>query len=60
MTATIIGSMPFLISLMIYLINPGYISLLWTDHTGQKIFYGGLTWMGIGVFLMKQMISFEI
>ena len=60
MTATIIGSMPFLISLMIYLINPGYISLLWTDHTGKKIFYGGLTWMGIGVFLMKQMISFEI
>ncbi len=60
MTATIIGSMPFLISLMIYVINPGYISLLWTDHTGQKIFYGGLIWMSIGVFLMKQMISFEI
>lgn len=60
MTATIIGSMPFLISGMIYLINPDYISLLWTDHTGQKIFYGGLSWMGIGVFIMKQMISFEI
>lgn len=60
MTATIIGSMPFLISLMIYIINPSYISLLWTDHTGQKIFYGGLAWMSIGVFLMKQMISFEI
>jgi tight adherence protein B len=60
MTATIIGSMPFLISAMIYLINPEYISLLWTDTTGQKIFYGGLGWMGIGVFLMKQMISFEI
>jgi tight adherence protein B len=60
MTATIIGSMPFLISGMIYLINPAYISLLWTDHTGQKIFYGGLAWMGTGVFIMKQMISFEI
>jgi tight adherence protein B len=60
MTATIIGSMPFLISGMIYLINPEYISLLWTDHTGKKIFYGGLFWMSCGVFLMKQMISFEI
>ena len=60
MTAAIIGSMPFLISLMIYLINPEYISLLWTDHTGKKILYGGLAWMGIGVFIMKQMISFEI
>lgn len=60
MTATIIGSMPFLISGMIYLINPEYISLLWTDPTGKKIFYGGLAWMGTGVFIMKQMISFEI
>ncbi|HZT51379.1 MAG TPA: type II secretion system F family protein [Stellaceae bacterium] len=60
MTAGIIGSMPFLISLMIYLINPDYISLLWTDGTGKKILYGGLAWMGIGVFIMKQMIAFEI
>jgi tight adherence protein B len=60
MTATIIGSMPFLISAMIYLINPDYISLLWTDHTGKKIFYGGLTWMTMGVLIMRQMISFEI
>ncbi|HUB97924.1 MAG TPA: type II secretion system F family protein [Stellaceae bacterium] len=60
MTATIIGSMPFLISGMIYLINPDYISLLWTDHTGKKIFYGGLTWMTMGVMIMRQMISFEI
>jgi tight adherence protein B len=60
MTAGIIGSMPFLISLMIYLINPDYISLLWTDHTGKKILYGGLAWMGLGVFIMKQMIAFDI
>jgi tight adherence protein B len=60
MTAAIIGSMPFLISGMIYLINPEYISLLWTDRLGLKIFYGGLAWMGLGVFIMKQMISFEI
>jgi tight adherence protein B len=60
MTAMIIGSMPFLISVMIYLINPEYISLLWTDHTGKKILYGGLAWMGLGVFIMKQMIAFEI
>jgi tight adherence protein B len=60
MTAAIIGSMPFLISGMIYLINPEYISLLWTDHTGKKIFYGGLVWMSMGVLIMKQMIAFEI
>ncbi|HXQ52440.1 MAG TPA: type II secretion system F family protein [Stellaceae bacterium] len=60
MTATIIGSMPFIISILIYVINPDYISLLWTTSAGKKIFYGGLAWMSLGVFIMKQMISFEI
>jgi len=34
--------------------------LLWTDPIGNVILYGGLLWMGIGVFIMRQMISFEI
>lgn len=60
MTASIIGSLPFLLSLAIYALNPGYISLLWTDPLGEMILYGGLAWMGIGLFIMKQMVSFEI
>jgi len=60
LTATIIGALPFLISLVIYAINPGYILLLWTDPLGNVILYGGLLWMAIGMFIMKQMISFEV
>ncbi|HTY69291.1 MAG TPA: type II secretion system F family protein [Alphaproteobacteria bacterium] len=60
MTAGIIGCLPFLISLVIYLLNPGYISLLWTNPIGEVMLYGGLLWMGIGVFIMKQLVSFEI
>jgi tight adherence protein B len=60
MTASIIGSLPFILSFIIYLMNPEYISLLWTDPTGVMITYFGLGWMSIGVFVMKQMISFEI
>lgn len=59
-TAMIIGSMPFLISLMIYIISPAYISLLWTDPTGKKIFYGGLAWMTTGVLIMRKMIAFPM
>lgn len=59
MTASIIGSMPFLLSLAIYALNPAYISLLWTDPLGKMILYGGLAWMGLGLFIMKKMISFE-
>ena len=61
MTATIIGSMPFLISM------PDLSSSIPTTSrccgrpsAGKKIFYGGLAWMSFGVFIMKQMISFEI
>jgi tight adherence protein B len=60
MTASIIGVLPFLIALVIFVINPGYMMLLWTDPMGNVILFGGLLWMAIGVFIMKQMISFEI
>jgi tight adherence protein B len=60
MTAMIIGAMPFLISLGVYFLNPDYISLLWTDSLGKKILYGGLALMGVGIFIIKQMIAFEI
>lgn len=60
MTASIIGALPFLLSLVIYALNPTYISLLWTDPLGEVILYGGLLWMAIGLFIMKQMVSFDI
>lgn len=60
MTAMIIGCLPFLISLVIYALNPGYISLLWTNAIGEVMLYGGLLWMSIGIFVMKQLVSFEI
>ena len=60
MTASIIGALPFLVALVIYVMNTDYIMLLWTDPMGNVILYGGLLWMGIGVFIMKQMISFDI
>jgi tight adherence protein B len=60
MTASIIGCLPFLLSLVIYALNPNYIMLLWTDPIGNVILYSGLTWMAIGIFIMKQMVSFEV
>lgn len=60
LTASIIGALPFLVSLVIYGINPSYIMLLWTEPLGNVILYGGLLWMALGMFIMKQMINFEI
>jgi tight adherence protein B len=60
MTAMIIGSLPFILGTLIYLMNPGYISILFTDPTGRMMTAGGLLWMSIGVFVMKQMVSFKV
>jgi tight adherence protein B len=58
-SASIIGSLPFFVSGLLYLINPGYLSILFTDPTGHVLIAGGLTWMGMGVFVMSRMIAFD-
>jgi tight adherence protein B len=59
-SAAIIGSLPFLITLVLTFVNFGYISLLFTDDLGHILIAGSLIWMSMGVFIMKQMINFEI
>lgn len=59
-SAMIIGCMPFVVGLLIYLTSPKYIELLWTTSTGQMMMAIGAFWMGIGIMVMKKMISFEI
>ena len=60
MTALIIGALPFLLSGMIYLISPDYMSILWTDSLGKILLFGGLGWMSLGILVMKQLVSFKI
>jgi tight adherence protein B len=60
MTASIIGSLPFILSGLIYLLNPDYIGLLFIDPSGKKMLMGGLIWMAIGIFVMKKMVAFKV
>lgn len=67
-SAWIIGSLPFIVFGLISWINFGYMSPFFTpDPNGifglslmQLVGIGGMCWMGIGVFIMAQMINFEI
>ena len=59
-SAMIIGSLPFLITGVLWLVSPEYIELLFTDRLGQYMIMGGLCWMSIGIVIMKQMVNFEI
>ncbi len=59
-SAYIVGSLPFIVFTMIYWINPNYLGGFFTDDRLIVTGLGGLTWMGIGVFIMAKMVSFEI
>jgi tight adherence protein B len=59
-SAIIIGSLPFIMFLIIFLMNPGYASDLFTDNRGIMMVMAGLTSMGFGIAVMAKMIRFEI
>jgi tight adherence protein B len=58
-SAGIIGSLPPIVMLLVYLSTPDYISLLWTHPTGQLMLVGCVIWMSTGIFVMKKMINFD-
>ena len=58
-SAGIIGSLPPIVMLLVYLSTPDYISLLWTHPTGQLMLLGCVIWMSVGIFVMKRMINFD-
>ena len=58
-SATIIGALPPIVMLLVYLSTPDYISLLWTHPTGQLMLVGCVIWMSIGIMVMKKMINFD-
>jgi tight adherence protein B len=58
-SAGIIGSLPPIVMLLVYLTTPDYIALLWTHPTGQLMLVGCVIWMSIGIFVMKRMINFD-
>ena len=58
-SAGIIGSLPPIVMLLVYLSTPDYISLLWTHPTGQLMLVGCAVWMSMGILVMKKMINFD-
>jgi tight adherence protein B len=58
-SAAIIGSLPIVVMLLLYFMNPEYISMLWLKPLGQLMLAGAFVWMGIGALVMRKMISFD-
>jgi tight adherence protein B len=59
-SAMIIGSLPFIMFGVIYVIDPDYVMKLFIDPRGWMLLAGGLTSLGLGLGIMGKMIRFEI
>ena len=59
-SAYIIGALPFCVTGMVWFTSPKYMELLWSTQTGELVLGGCALWMGIGIFVMKKMINFDI
>ncbi len=59
-SAGIIGALPFIVTLLVYLSSPRYIELLWITSTGRMVLAVSGFWMFIGVMSMKKMINFDM
>jgi tight adherence protein B len=58
-SAGIIGSLPIVVMLLVYLTSPQYIELLWTHPTGRMLLAISAFWMSMGIFVMRKMINFD-
>jgi tight adherence protein B len=58
-SAVIIGSLPVIVMVLVYLTSPAYIMLLFTEPLGNMIIGASAIWMFIGVLVMRKMINFD-
>jgi len=59
-SAYIVGSLPFIVFALVWMVNPSYMTGFFTDQRLMVAGVGGLIWMSIGVFIMAKMVNFEI
>ena len=57
-SAGIIASLPFLVLLLLSIVNPAYVKILFTE--GQHLIGIGLGMMAFGIAVMAKMINFEV
>jgi tight adherence protein B len=58
-SAMIIGALPFIVMILVYIVRPAYMSLLFTTPQGQMILLAAGTMMSMGIFIMRSMINFK-
>lgn len=60
LTAYILLALPMCVGLVINLINPEYMSLLYTTATGKSVMTMAIIMMGVGAAVMKKLITIKV
>lgn len=60
LSAWILTGLPFCVAGAIHLLNPNYLSVLFTDPMGIKMVIGAMVLMGIGIFAMWRIIDIRV
>lgn len=59
-SAMIVGALPFIVFIMVWMLNPKYMAGFFSEERLIVAGVGALVWMGIGVAIMAKMVNFEI
>jgi tight adherence protein B len=59
-SASIIGSLPPGVVILIMLTSPSYMTTMFTDPRGHLMLLIGGVWMALGIFVMRRMINFKV
>jgi len=60
LTGWILGMLPPVLGVLLYLANPGNISLLWTHPTGLKMLYTASVLMVIGILIIRKIVKVRL
>ena len=60
LSAIILTALPFGVALMVNLVNPKFMSVLWTDPAGLKVVGAALFMMVLGILWMRSIIRIRV
>lgn len=60
LSGTLVGALPFVLGVVLYMMNPSYISLLWTTEIGRYLLIGALVLQTLGVVAIKKIVTIDV
>ncbi len=60
LSGTLVGALPFVLGIVLYGMNPGYISMLWTTETGRFLLLGAIVLQILGAVSIKKIVTIDI